>query len=243
MGDMKIELTDDTIVTQVTASLKELTMDEIYRSLRLNPKNKITIATPIDANAAKVGAFMLGCCLLETVSGFCFRNGGQSGFEQICKKYLENIDARYKQLSLYGALRSGLMHSYSPWEEISGVKHRFWLTDGDADHHLKPVEGEDQTYLLNLQNFIVDVETVLEQFLAKLPNNEDKCRENLIIWAKQKGWMTVSTVPVYDFDGNLLRRSASGAEFYNREPPPASVSANATVDTKVMRAKKTELDG
>jgi hypothetical protein len=217
-------------------------MGEIYRSLRLNPEDKITVTTQIDADAAKVGAFILACCLLETVSGFCFRNGGQSGFEQICKKYLEKIDARYKRLSLYGALRSGLMHSYSPWEEISGEKHRFWLTDGDAENHLNQVAGEDHTYLLNLQSFIVDVEKVLEEFLGKLPNNEDKCRDNLIAWAKEKGWMKVSEVSVSGPDGNLLTRSASGPEFFNRVSPPASASSNATLSTEVIRAKKTEPD-
>jgi hypothetical protein len=207
----------------VSVSLKNLTMGEIYRSWRLSPANKLTVNTPIDANAAKVGAFILGCCLLETVSGFCFRNGGQSGFEQICKKYLEKIDVRYKQLNLYGALRSGLMHSYSPWEEISGKKHRFWLTDGDAEQHLKPIEGQDETYLLNLQNFIVDVEKVLEEFLAKVPNNEERCRDNLVAWAKHRGWMKVSTVSVSASNGNLLTRSASGPEFFNRESPSATV--------------------
>ncbi len=204
-------MTEDEIVGEVQSCLRLLTMNEIYRCLRLDPAIKMTAATPIPTDAAKVGAFILACCLLETISGFCFRNGGQSGFEQICTKYLDNINPKYKSLNLYGALRSGLMHSYAPVEESKGQIHKFWLTDGHEECHLQPIEGQEHTYVLNLQNFVVDIQKVLEQFLAKLPENEDRCRDNLLKWAEQKGWMSISSVDVAGVGGVILSTCASGS--------------------------------
>jgi hypothetical protein len=158
----------------------------------------------------------------------------------LCQKYLEKIDVRYKHMNLYGALRSGLMHSYSPWESVSGEKHRFWLTEGDSEHHLNKIANQDRTYVLNLQNFIVDIETVLEEFVLKVQLNQDKCRDNLIAWAKRKGWMNVSTISVHDQGGNLVTRSASGPEFFDRIAPSVCVPTQVTFSVEIKRAIKSE---
>lgn len=212
-------MNEDEIIGEVQNCLRFLTMEEIYRSLRLDPAVEFTPATPIPEGAAKVGAFVLACCLLETLAGFCLQNGGQSGFEQICTKYLDEINPRYRKLNLYGALRSGLMHSFAPVEELDGKIHKFWLTDGHEECHLQPVEGQENSYVLNLQNFVLDVQNVLKQFLEKLPSNEDHCRDNLLKWAKRKGWMTVSEIPleIKGVTGGLLTISASGSWYSGTE--------------------------
>lgn len=126
------------------------------------------------AKEAKMGGFILTSCLIDYLTCFYF-NEDSSGekYKFFCKKYLPQYNAD----DLYKSLRCSLVHSYT-----EGGKYAF--TDNKKELHFKV--GVAGHVLLNLENFIDDVEKAMDKYFLDI-NSDIKLREQLIKRYKKVG--------------------------------------------------------
>jgi hypothetical protein len=171
---------EEKIVADVRKSFEELAIGDIERAIE---------------GKAFVGAFILCCCLLDSLSGFCFgQEPDGSTFTNFCARYLEKVDVRYRAIKLYKALRCGLLHGYSPVYKEQDKSWQFYLRDDNPEEHLKIDQTTTTTIVvLNLPNFLGDIKEVLKQFFEDVADKSDKkkTKDNLIKFAKQSGWLEV----------------------------------------------------
>ncbi|MDR3613244.1 MAG: hypothetical protein P4L53_06745 [Candidatus Obscuribacterales bacterium] len=175
-------MTDDEIVNSVEKSLRELALGDIKRAVE---------------GKALVGAFILCCCLLDSLTGFCYRcETTADTFDQFCKRYLLKVNKSYEGARLWKALRCGLIHNYSSAFESTGKMWRIELVNGRENIHLERAQEADSnatSIFLNLESFVDDVEKVLENFFVSVRDPKDQYRTklNLIAFARVNGWMEI----------------------------------------------------
>jgi len=112
---------------------------------------------------AKMGAFILASCYIDYLSGFRYgKNTKGLDYVRFVREYLTD---KYDASKLYQDLRCKLVHNYS-----EGGSYAF--TDNHPERH--NVKIPDGRIMLNLENFIDDIESVLNQYFEELRTDDEK---------------------------------------------------------------------
>lgn len=111
---------------------------------------------------SKMGAFILAGCFIEYLAGFRY---GKETTGQDYKNFVKNYMDYYDPESLYKDLRCKLVHNYS-----EGGSYTF--IDGRMDLHFK--KTQDNKKILNLENFILDIEAALNTYFIELDEEDSK---------------------------------------------------------------------
>ena len=135
-------MTDDEKILKIVQSLTVHALGDIKRA---------------SSGGCKLGAFILSSCLIDAMAGFV------KGQDTIRKDYI-NFVTRYMPAydgnKLYYDLRCKLVHSYS-------VGGSYIFLDAKPEHHMK-ISGTK--IIINLENFVSDVENALKKFCKRLQN-------------------------------------------------------------------------
>ncbi len=131
---------------------------------------------------SKVGAFILCSCLIDAMAGFIKgADTGQRDYKDFVRDYLSS----YVPENLYQDLRCKLVHSYS-----EGGSYLFV----DAKSHLHLQKNNGKT-IINLENFIDDIENALNEFSRKLQDpSETALRQKAIQRLDNNGIIQVFTL-------------------------------------------------
>lgn len=126
------------------------------------------------ANAgAKVGAFILASCYIDHLACFYFnKDGTDKTYKEFVHKWLPQYNAEH----LYKSLRCKLVHNYS-----EGGKYTFVHEKPQLHQH-----KDGNKTIVNLENFITELEEVQEKFFALL-DSSDEHRQNAISRYKEVG--------------------------------------------------------
>lgn len=112
---------------------------------------------------AKMGAFILASCYIDYLSGFRYgKNTKGLDYVKFVKEYFAD---RYDASKLYQDLRCKLVHNYS-----EGGSYAF--TDNHPERHNFKIS--DGRIMLNLENFLDDIEGVLKKYFEELKTDEEK---------------------------------------------------------------------
>jgi hypothetical protein len=138
----------------------------IIESLRDNALEDIKRASQ---GGAKMGAFILSSCLIDAIAGFmkgC--DTEKDDYKCVVSKYMPdyNVDDIYKDL------RCKLVHSYS-----EGGSYSF--TDNNPSLHL--TKQEDGKTIVNLENFVSEIEDALTHYSAELLNKANTSLRKMAI--------------------------------------------------------------
>lgn len=112
---------------------------------------------------AKMGAFILASCYIDYLSGF--RYGKITKGLDYVRFVREYLNDKYDASKLYQDLRCKLVHNYS-----EGGSYAF--TDNHPECH--KVKIPDGRIMLNLENFIDDIEAVLIKYFGELRSDDEK---------------------------------------------------------------------
>lgn len=110
---------------------------------------------------SKMGAFILTSCFIEYLAGFRY---GKETTGNDYKKFVRQYLTFYSAENLYKDLRCKLVHNYS-----EGGSYTF--TDNRKDLHFK--KTADNKIVLNLENFIADVEAALNTYFIELKEDQN----------------------------------------------------------------------
>ncbi len=111
---------------------------------------------------SKMGAFILASCFIDYMAGFvCGRETKSKDYQDFVRDYLPSI---YNPLKLYKDLRCKLVHDYS-----EGGSYVF--TDDKPQLHGQAANGRT---IINLENFIDDLENVLHKLLQEIESDPSK---------------------------------------------------------------------
>lgn len=162
--------------------LPDIKIKLIIDSLTKNALGDIKRASD---GGSKMGAFILCSCLIDAVAGFIKgADTKEKDYEAFVKIYLPS----YNPTKLYKDLRCKLVHSYS-----EGGSYLF--VDNRPDLHLKV---NDSKIIINLENFISDIESALAKFNdALLDHSKTDLRNTAISRLDRNGIIKVSTLPVF----------------------------------------------
>lgn len=110
---------------------------------------------------SKMGAFILSSCFIEYLAGFRY---GKETSGNDYKNFVKNYLPQYNKDKPYKDLRCKLVHNYS-----EGGSYTF--VDNKASLHGKSTA--DNKIVLNLENFIDDIESALKKYFEALKSNEN----------------------------------------------------------------------
>ena len=114
------------------------------------------------AGGSKMGAFILSSCFIDYMAGFvCGKQSTGKDYKNFVKQYLPS---EYDPEKLYTDLRCMVVHNYS-----EGGSYIF--TDNKSQLHGKEFSGR---MIVNLENFIDDLESSLNRFLQELESDVEK---------------------------------------------------------------------
>ncbi|HEY9680369.1 MAG TPA: hypothetical protein V6C86_02155 [Oculatellaceae cyanobacterium] len=188
----KLELPENNPeVTKDILQAFEINWAEVKRILRVLEEDEITTGTVFAEGAAKLAAFLYICCFIDFVAGFAFRNEESTGrFNSFVTRYLVPRDPAYRNVNLYSALRCGLVHSLSPYDETG---ERFLLVDDAKTKHLTISNG---VRVLRLQDFAVDVRAGFLKWISEVnaPAEADSKNHHLInlqYFALEHSWLNI----------------------------------------------------
>jgi hypothetical protein len=112
-----------------------------------------------------MGAFILASCFIDYMAGFvCGRETKSKDYQDFVRDYLPTI---YNPLNLYKDLRCKLVHNYS-----EGGSYVF--TDDKPQFHGQAANGR---IIINLENFIDDLESALHKLLQEIESDPSKQRK------------------------------------------------------------------
>lgn len=114
------------------------------------------------AGNSKMGAFILASCFIEYMAGFIA--GCQTTrrhYKLFVKDYLPSL---YDPEKMYNDLRCDLVHNYS-----EGGSYLFVDAKPDLHGH-----NQDKKTIINLENFIADLDKALSQVLGDLDKDAGK---------------------------------------------------------------------
>ncbi len=132
---------------------------------------------------SKMGAFILSSCFIEYITGFRYgKETNGKDYKRFVAKYLTSYDAE----KLYKDLRCKLVHNYS-----EGGSYMF--TDNKAEFHLKKTTSNK--LMLNLENFIDDIENALKTYFDELEKDVN-IYELALLRLKKIGILGISPVTV-----------------------------------------------
>jgi hypothetical protein len=111
---------------------------------------------------SKMGTFILASCFIDYMAGFvCGRETKSKDYQDFVRDYMPSI---YDPLKLYKDLRCKLVHNYS-----EGGSYVF--TDGKPQLHGQTANCRN---IINLENFIDDLENALHKLLKEIESNPSK---------------------------------------------------------------------
>lgn len=145
-------MTEDEIINQIEHSLRNYDL----RDIKLISKQDTVIAS-----------FILCSCFIEHLCTFRYGMPKQIGWEEfsnLVKEYLPKYDAE----KLREDLRNKLVHHYSLGET-------YGLVMGYPNLHLQNKAPNQK--LLNLENFINDLEDAFNSYITDLRNNKGNLRQ------------------------------------------------------------------
>lgn len=141
-------------------SLREMALGDIKRASR-----------PGETEGAKLAGFLLGFCFIDAVAGFhAGRTRDMRGkigthFRGFVSAYMPGYDAG----ALYVDLRSGLVHSYA-----IGQTYAFTHLESDGPHLERKDTNLGERTLLNLEDFVDDIEHAYHSLCGDIRNNPDQ---------------------------------------------------------------------
>ena len=140
---------DDDVVNEVKRALRDWALGDVKAAMGCG---------------AKVGAFILSSCLIDYAASYYseFQGKRETGRRYIdfVGRFMPSYDAK----GLYQSLRNKLVHNYS-----EGGK--YFMADGEkAGKHLAEIGGKT---LLNLEDFVRDVEVALDEYLHALESDAE----------------------------------------------------------------------
>jgi hypothetical protein len=111
---------------------------------------------------SKMGAFILASCFIDYLAGFRYgKNTKGLDYVRFAKIYL---NGKYDASKLYQDLRCKLVHNYS-----EGGSYAF--TDNHPElHNTKTSDGR---IMINLENFISDIENVMNTYFNELKTDDE----------------------------------------------------------------------
>lgn len=152
-------LLDDDILNKIENSLRNLALRDIKEIGKLN--------TPI-------ASFILCTCFIDQLSGFRYNSKKMRyRFEKFVDHYLE----MYYPKKLCSDLRNKLVHNFSLGESYVITQEM------DYAHNRQNKKGTG-TVLLNLSNFIQDLEDAFNVYMLQL-RTDPECRNNALLWFKE----------------------------------------------------------
>jgi hypothetical protein len=141
---LKLQLSENEIegIDRITIALRDYALGDI---------KKIIVGNNV------LASFILCSCFIEQVATYRYgtQNVGHPEFKRFIDEYLVGYDGRL----LRADLRNKLVHNYSLGETYS-------LTMQSRDAHLR--EATNGSIILNLENFVEDLERALQSFLHQL---------------------------------------------------------------------------
>jgi hypothetical protein len=112
---------------------------------------------------SKIGAFILASCFIEYIAGFRYGKETQGkDYKDFVRDY---FNGSYDPDKLYKDLRCKLVHNYS-----EGGTYTF--TDNHPEWH--KAKTNDGRTLLNLEDFISDIENALKTYFDELKTDNNK---------------------------------------------------------------------
>ena len=150
-------MTDDQIIDQIIHSLKNYNLRDIKKIAQMD---------------TVLASFTLCSCFIEQVSGFRYAKVKHKTGNEMFKSFVKDYLNQYEPSKLREDLRNKLVHNYSLGETYS-------LTMRCIDCHLKP--DKYGRLILNLENFIDDIEIAFEKWTNELRTN-DEIRKNALTW-------------------------------------------------------------
>lgn len=110
---------------------------------------------------SKIGAFILASCFIEYLAGFRYGKAtNRADYKSFVKSYLPDYDPE----KLYRDLRCKLVHNYS-----EGGSYAF--TDANPELHGKLMN--DDKIIINLENFIADIEKAMTCLFKEIETNSE----------------------------------------------------------------------
>jgi hypothetical protein len=113
--------------------------------------------------SSKMGAFILASCYIDYLAGF--RYGKQSKGKDYMNFVRDYFNSKYDPGKLYEDLRCKLVHNYS-----EGGSYTFT----DNHHELHKTKISDGRIILNLEDFISDIENAMNTYFEELRTNDDR---------------------------------------------------------------------
>ena len=108
---------------------------------------------------SKMGAFILGSCFIDCLAGFWVgRQSKGADYRRFVQEYLPSYNAQ----ELYSDLRCKLVHNYS-----EGGSYLFV----DNKHALHFKRAGDERLIINLEDFILELEQAMNHFFSDLDSN------------------------------------------------------------------------
>ena len=187
------DMRDKRVLEKVIYSLHEMAFKDILRAVKWDPNETLNPESKLEEGGALVGAFILGCCLIDAMACYCYNEDGtRETYEGFCKDYLPNEgENKYDAYALYYSLRCGLVHNYLPCNTKGNSSVNYKLTHNEVDKHLHSVPEDNKTIYLNLQNFVCDVKKAMDKFFKAIDEGR-KVSKKVLARAKKMGWMEVS---------------------------------------------------
>jgi hypothetical protein len=139
-------MTDDDKIKAITDSLRDNALGDIKRA---------------SSGGAKMGAFILSSCLIDTIAGF-MKGGDTTNADYKC--FICKYMSAYNKDDIYTDLRCKLVHSYSEGGS-------YWFTDNKRSLHL--TKHTDGKTIVNLENFVEEIEAALTAYSTDLQNTSN----------------------------------------------------------------------
>jgi hypothetical protein len=138
-------MTDDEIIAKVKKTFREWVLGDIQKATK---------------GDAKMGAFILASCFIDYLARYYVNDKNpEMRYTTFVKKFLKN----YKPNDLYHSLRNKFVHHYS-----EGGKYKFT----DKEKAGKHLDIDGNKCIINLENFINEINNAMESYFSELDNNK-----------------------------------------------------------------------
>lgn len=177
-------MTDNDKIEAIIASLTENALGDIKRA---------------SSGGAKMGAFILCSCLIDAIAGFMKGNDTREcDYKHFVGKYMPAYDAE----KIYTALRCKLVHSYSEGGS-------YWFKDNMESLHLSKLDNEKT--IVNLENFIAEIESALQKYTSDLRITKNLAlRNNAIKRYDLNGVIQVVPLEAFHFESQIASPNELG---------------------------------
>jgi hypothetical protein len=175
-------MTDAEIINTIATSLKTNALGDIKKA---------------SLGGSKMGAFILCSCLIDAMAGF---EEGRDTTNADYKSFVTRRLPSYSAEGLYKDLRCKLVHSYS-----EGGSYVF--VDNKPELHF--VATTTGLTVINLENFVADIESALNDHIAEISIVASTRRQKAITRFNGNGVVRVQAVHVETATGYTTTDSAS----------------------------------